>query len=205
MILPGSASLFPGERARPCHDTQVTPVPPEFRPFSRLPGQPGRTTGGAYPARWAGFGCFLHDFITDLPGLCQPLSMTCRAIAPWGGVIHVVSRAWGGCKSRVRSFCPHFYHGGSRRTTKRHGESLGWLLGELTARDFGLAIAVDWRSQWIGDRGPGMLEVFYCVSSGGTAAERAISQWSVVALALSPCIKNIPPDTHSTDEWTDTG
>ena len=46
-----------------------------------------------------------------------------------------------------------------------------------------------------------MLEVFYCVASGGTAAEGAISQWSVVALALSPCIKNIRPDTHSTDEW----
>ncbi len=118
---------------------------------------------------------------------------------PFGGVTRVVSRAWEACKPRVRSFCPHFFHGGSRRTTKRHGESLGWRLGELTVGDFGLAIAVDWRS------GLGMLEAFYPAAVGGTASDAAISQWPFVAIALSPCIKNFRPDTHSTDEWPDTG
>ena len=33
----------------------------------------------------------------------------------------VVSRTWGGCKSRVRSLFLNFYHGESLRATKGHG------------------------------------------------------------------------------------
>ena len=65
---------------------------------------------------------------------------------------------------------------------------------DVTARDFGLAVAVDWRS------GPRLPELFYAAAGDGTASEAAVSQWSFAALALSPCIKNSWPDTHSTEE-----
>ncbi len=67
--------------------------------------------------------------------------------SPLGGGTRVVSRAGGGCKSRVRSFCPQFYHGGSRRTTKRHEAPRRFAAlapRDLTDGNFGLAIAVDW-------------------------------------------------------------
>ena len=53
--------------------------------------------------------CFINDVLRD------------RRL---GGVTRVVSRAGGACKSRVGSFCLHFYHEGSRP-----GDSLCWLLG----------------------------------------------------------------------------
>ena len=65
---------------------------------------------------------------------------------------------------------------------------------DLTKRTFGLAIAVDWRS------GTGLPKAFYAVAGDGTATKAAVSQWSFAALALSPCIKNSWPDTHSTEE-----
>ena len=54
---------------------------------------------------------------------------------------------------------------------------------DLTDRDFGLLIAVDWNS------GSRMREAFYGAAGDATASEAAVSQWPFVALALSPCIK----------------
>ena len=70
---------------------------------------------------------------------------------------------------------------------------------DLTNRNFGVAIAVVWRSD------PALPKAFYAVAVDGTASEAAISPWSFAALALSPCIKNSWPDTHSTEQRQDTG
>ena len=70
---------------------------------------------------------------------------------------------------------------------------------DRTNRNFGLAIAVAWRSD------PGLRQAFYAAAADGTASEAAVSPWSFAALALSPCIKNSWPDTHATDEWQDAG
>ena len=135
----------------------------------------GRNGSGNLLARWTTQLVFF-SLIDDVPNDRRP-----------GRVARVVSRPGGPCQSRVRSFLPHFHHGGSRRATKRHGDSLRRLLG--TRR----TAILDWPSRWVvsqfGAASSGLLEAFYAGAVGGTAPQAAVSPWSFAALALSPCIK----------------
>jgi hypothetical protein len=55
-----------------------------------------------------------------------------------------VSRARGGCISRGRSFCFHFYHGDRKRATGGHGASPRHTIGNRPN------VSLDWRSRCIG-------------------------------------------------------